>query len=425
VRTMKVWYIVMKFPFPSETFVANDVRALKQLGVDISVHALRGPRRDAERLLQERGFAGLEVTHGTASNVFRGLLLGLARPRLAGSLALWVIRHSGGRPVHVVKGLALLPRMLELFKRLELDPPDVVHVFWGHYPATFGWLVREHAPDVVVSLSLVAYDLACDFPGSMAVARRAHLVSTCAAANVPAIARGELSPESVHVYLHGIDHQKVGGRLFEKVTHRVVTAGRLVAHKAMEDVIRAFARVAAEYPNAELVILGDGPERQRLEEFAATLGVANAITFRGHVPHHEVFEELAQAELFIFLSSSERLPNVVKEAMACRCLVVTTATLGIEELLADGVHGWVVPSGAWEQAAERALRAFSDPESSRAMAAEAQKHVLEKFDLLRLMREMVQKWEELRARHGSSPTRRRSPGYFPSARQTDPHRTPG
>ena len=171
----------------------------------------------------------------------------------------------------------------------------------------------------------------------------------------------------------------------------------------MEDVIRAFARVAVEDPNTELVILGDGPERQRLEEFAATLGVADAITFRGHVPHHDVFEELAQAELFIFLSSSERLPNVVKEAMACRCLVVTTATLGIDELLTDGVHGWVVPAGAWEQATERALRAFSDPVSSRAMAAQAQKHVLEKFDLLRLMREMVQKWEELRASRGSGP----------------------
>ena len=171
---------------------------------------LRGPHRDTERLLQERGFAGLEVTHGTASNVFRGLLLALARPALAGSLALWVIRHSGGRPVHVVKGLALLPRMLELFKRLELDPPDVVHVFWGHYPATFGWLVREHAPEVVVLSSLVAYDLACDFPGSMAVARRAHLVSTCAAANVPAIACGELSPESVHVYVMASITRRLG-----------------------------------------------------------------------------------------------------------------------------------------------------------------------------------------------------------------------
>src|SRR5262245_37818082 len=129
---MRVWYIVMRFPYPSETFVANDIGALRQLGVDVSVHALRSPRRDAERLLQERGFADLEVTHGTARNVCRGLWIALTRPRLAASLVLWVIRHSGFRAVHLIKGLALLPRILELFEQLERNPPDVVHIFWGH-----------------------------------------------------------------------------------------------------------------------------------------------------------------------------------------------------------------------------------------------------------------------------------------------------
>jgi glycosyltransferase involved in cell wall biosynthesis len=414
---MKVWYIVMTFPSPSETFVANDVGALRRLGVDVSVHALRGPRRESERLLRERGLAGFEVSHGTAIHIFRGVVLVLVRPQLAASVTLWVIKHSGGRAVHVVKGLALLPRILELFQRLERKPPDVVHIFWGHYPATFGWLVLEHTPEIVLSLSLVAYDLDCGFPGSMEVARRAHLVSTCATANVRSIAAGGMSPDSVHVYLHGIDRDKVEGRRFEKTPHRIVTAGRLIPDKGMDDVIRAFARLVAVHRDAELIVLGDGSERRRLEQLAVTLGVADSVTFRGHVPHDEVFEELARAELFLFLSRhrSERLPNVVKEAMACRCLVVTTATPGIEELLIAGVHGWVI-AGAWEQAAERAVYVFDNPESSRAMAAAAQSHVLEKFDLLRLMPELVHKWEGLRPRRGSSPVRGSSPSVSSARR---------
>lgn len=393
---MKVWYILMSFPSSTETFAANEVRTLARLGLEISVHSLRGPWADAERMLRERGLADLEVTHGTVRNILRGLLVSFARPLRTVRLAAWIVRHSGGRPVHLVKGLALLPRTLELFDRVHRDRPDVVHIYWGHYPAIFGWLVLEYAPQVVVSLSLSAYDLLRDFPGSIAVARRAHLVSTWAGVNVSAIARRGLPPEVVHVAWQGVDLDNVKDRRFLKVPRRVVSTGRLVSEKGMDDVVRAFARVAAEHPDASLVILGEGPGRRRLEELAATLGVGEAITFRGHVPHHEVFEELAQAEVFLFLSRyvGDRLPNVVKEAMASRCLVVTTATLGIEELLEDGVHGWVVPFDGWEQAAERAIEAFTEPEVARIMAAAAQRHVLENFDLLRLMEKMVRRWEQ-------------------------------
>jgi len=407
---MKVWYILMTFPGPSETFVANDVGALARLGVEVSVHALRGPKRDAGRLLRERGLVGIQVTNGTAGNLLRGLLVSLAQPLRAARLIVWVVLQSGGRPVHLAKGLALLPRILQLFDRLERARPDVVHIYWGHYPAIFGWFVLEYAPGVVVSLSLSAYDLLRGFPGSMAVARRAHLVSTWAAANLPAIAARGLPPDAVHVSRQGVDLEKVRGHRFDKLPRRVVTAGRLIRDKGMDDVVRAFGRVAAEHPDASLVILGDGPDRRRLEELAATLGVHDAVVFRGHVAHDEVFEELARAELFLFLSryAGERLPNVVKEAMACRCLVVTTATPGIEELMQDGVHGRVVPLGAWEQAAERAIEAFADPETAKIMAAAAQSHVVEKFDLVRLMDGMVRKWEE--RRDGLGVRVRRCPG---------------
>jgi glycosyltransferase involved in cell wall biosynthesis len=111
--------------------------------------------------------------------------------------------------------------------------------------------------------------------------------------------------------------------------------------------------------------------------------------------------------------------------MACQCLVVTAETLGIDELLTDGVHGWVVPPGAWELAAERAIHAFREPESARAMAAAAQTHVLEKFDLLRLMRAMVHKWEEHKAHPASSPTRAGASSYLPSGEETGAHKMLG
>jgi glycosyltransferase involved in cell wall biosynthesis len=394
---MKVWYILMIFPSPSETFVANDVLALARLGIDVSVHALRGRRRDTERLIHERDLTGVRVTHATLFNVLRGLSCSLRRPILTARVTLWVLQHSGRRAVHLVKGLALIPRIMGLFAHLERDRPDVVHIYWGHYPSILGWLVLEQAPRTVVSMSLSAYDLLRGFPGSAAVGRRAHLISTWAAANVPAIALRGIPSETIHVSRQGVDLERVRYRRFTKIPHRVVAAGRLVKEKGMDDVLRAFAHVAAEYRDSTLVILGDGPDRQRLERLAASLGIGNATTFRGHIAHDEVFEELEVADLFLFLSryAAERLPNVVKEAMACRCTVVTTDTLGIDELMRDGEHGRIVRKGDWEEAARCVIEAFANPESTQAMADAAQSVIFQRFDRLQLMRALVRKWEDL------------------------------
>jgi glycosyltransferase involved in cell wall biosynthesis len=392
---MKVWYVVMRFPSPSETFIANDVKALIRLGANVSVHALRGPRGDATRLLKERRLQDIEVTHATVRGVFGGLVLAVAQPRRTARLIAWVLHHSGGRLVHAVKGLVLLPRVIGLFHQLEADRPDVVHLYWGHYPAIFGWMVLEHAPGVLMSLSLSAYDLLRGFPGTATVARKAHLVSTWAAANLPAIAALGVPPDRVYISRQGVDLDKLKSRTPIKVQRRIVTAGRLIAEKGMDDVLRAFARIAGTYPDACLAILGDGPDRRRLEELAGTLDIADATSFRGHVSHDEVFDELARADVFLFLSryAGERLPNVVKEAMASRCFVVTTATPGIEEVLVDGEHGRVVPLGEWELAAERVIEAFGDLQIAHEMAAAAQHRIVEQFDVLRLMERMASKWK--------------------------------
>src|SRR5688572_23542117 len=161
----------MSFPSSTETFAANEIRTLSQLGVRVSAHSLRGEWKDAERMLAERGLSDLEITHGSPGNVLRGAGVALMHPLRTMRLLWWTVRHSGGHPLHFIKALVLLPRILDLFNRLERNAPDVVHLYWGHYPAILGWLVLEYTPQVIVSLSLSAYDLLRNFPGSVAVAK--------------------------------------------------------------------------------------------------------------------------------------------------------------------------------------------------------------------------------------------------------------
>lgn len=103
---------------------------------------------------------------------------------------------------------------------------------------------------------------------------------------------------------------------------------------------------------------------------------------------------MARAEVFLFMSryAAERLPNVVKEAMASRSVVVSTWTPGMDELMTDGVHGFVVPQGAVDEVADRIGRVFAEPGAAAAMVEAAERRVREHFDLDTLMRGFVDTW---------------------------------
>jgi hypothetical protein len=79
---IRVWYVTMQFPSPSETFAGSDVRALRRAGADVSVHSLRRAHVDAERFIRERDLSEVPVTHGGADTIRAGLWACLERPKL-------------------------------------------------------------------------------------------------------------------------------------------------------------------------------------------------------------------------------------------------------------------------------------------------------------------------------------------------------
>jgi glycosyltransferase involved in cell wall biosynthesis len=98
--------------------------------------------------------------------------------------------------------------------------------------------------------------------------------------------------------------------------------------------------------------MGDGPDRERLAALADDLNIRDDVKFLGHVSEERVFTEMARSDIFVFMSDKEgeRLPNVVKEAMACRCFCVSSRTPGMEELIDQGTNGYLVDSGDVEEA---------------------------------------------------------------------------
>src|SRR5690606_30995070 len=137
-QTLRVWYITMMIPAPSETFAANDIRALRRLGLDVSAHALRPAHKMSEELVEQQGLKGVNITHGNLADVLVGLWLMLRHPRVAGQALTWLVKHSLRKPSHLIRSLVLLPRTIQLFHMIRRARPDVVHLFWGHYPSMLG-----------------------------------------------------------------------------------------------------------------------------------------------------------------------------------------------------------------------------------------------------------------------------------------------
>ena len=137
---------------------------------------------------------------------------------------------------------------------------------------------------------------------------------------------------------------------------RLVTVARLVAWKGLDDLLEVVARLE----NVGLLVIGDGPERETLEQLARQLGISGRVKFTGLVGHDAVFAFLRGADAFVLNSLYEGFAHVIPEAMLAGTPVIATAVGGTPEIVDDGVTGLLVPPGAPEALAEAIRRLRGD-----------------------------------------------------------------
>jgi glycosyltransferase involved in cell wall biosynthesis len=119
---------------------------------------------------------------------------------------------------------------------------------------------------------------------------------------------------------------------------RVITICRLTGWKGVDSLIEAVGSL----PDTGLVIVGEGPERPKLEALVRRLGVGRRVHFAGQIAQERVGAYLAACDLFVLNSRYEGLPHVVLEAMAAGLPVVATDVGGIGEVLQPGVNGKLI-----------------------------------------------------------------------------------
>lgn len=172
----------------------------------------------------------------------------------------------------------------------------------------------------------------------------------------------------------------------------IISIGRLASEKNWETLFRAVAQVYAQHPTMRLVLIGDGPQKQTLEELAAELGIAERITFTGQLSFEEIPAYLKAADMFSFASVTETQGLVTIEAMAAGLPVVAVDGSGTHDIVDNGKEGLLVENDP-NALAFAINEMLCNPQQMQQFSVNALQKA-KTFDINRLGKQMIKVYEQ-------------------------------
>lgn len=159
----------------------------------------------------------------------------------------------------------------------------------------------------------------------------------------------------------------------------VLFSGRFIERKGIDVLLRAWRELHGEFPDALLVLLGEGPLLPSMKSLATELKLGTAVEFRGHIP--AIGDLLRAADIFVLPSYQEGMPNSLLEAMACGLPPVATRIGGVEDIVKDGENGLLAAPGDAAGLAAGLRRLLADEALTRKLAARAQQTIRDSYTL--------------------------------------------
>lgn len=180
----------------------------------------------------------------------------------------------------------------------------------------------------------------------------------------------------------------------------VLMVGVIRSVKRHEIALRAFGRFLERHPSAHLVLAGEGPMQERMEQLATELAIAERVHFLGH--REDVPDLLGAADLVLLTSRSEGVPQAVTQALGLGVPVVATAVGGVPELVIHERTGLLVPPEDPQAAAEAMARLADDPALAARLGEEGRRHVMAEFSLDAMLDKTERLYHALLEKKGAS-----------------------
>ena len=276
---------------------------------------------------------------------------------------------------------------------LDKTNARLLHVYFGHIavhllPLIQTWphptVVSFHGADVLVELDQPAYRRATET--MLRSVRRIFVRSESLRTAIESLTNDS---GKIAITRTGIPLQEFPFRertVPESGRWRLLQAGRLIEKKGVATSLRAFAEFAKVFPNAELVIAGEGPLLEELQSLANELMIADKVSFRGLINQEHLRDLFAKSHMFLHPSqlgadgNQEGVPNSVLEAMATGLPVFATRHGGIPEAIEDGLSGILVAERDHAALARKLIDAAQRPDLLANLSRAGSESVARKFE---------------------------------------------
>jgi glycosyltransferase involved in cell wall biosynthesis len=159
----------------------------------------------------------------------------------------------------------------------------------------------------------------------------------------------------------------------------LLSVGRLRYQKGHDILLRALPKVLEKFPNAMLLIAGEGVLRQELQAEADRLQISKQVQLLG--VRDDIYILMTLADLFLFPSRFEGMPNALLEAMGYGLPVIATAVQGVDEIIRDGENGIIVPLDDPVAVSNAILRLLNDPDERQRLGKAAQGTIEKEYTL--------------------------------------------
>jgi glycosyltransferase involved in cell wall biosynthesis len=303
--------------------------------------------------------------------------------------------------------------MLAIWRHCRRHRYDVIHVHWPFPLALLGWAAQRARPACVVTtfygVELRWVKTAMPFlKGFLAwAARRSDRVVAISSYTADQLRELVDVPIEVIPYTTSLPDAPAGTAPKQSsAPFTVLFVGRLVERKGVTYLIDAMSLLSVER-ETRLVIVGDGPERGRIEQRVRERGLDRRVVLRGQVSQDALQHAYAAADAFVLPAivdrrgDTEGLGVVLLEAMNHRVPVVASRIGGIPDIVEDGVSGLLVPPGDSAGLAAALERLARDPELAGRLGDAGYGRLRERFS----WRAIVSRWEAVYRAATTAPSR--------------------
>lgn len=388
---MRLGYLISQYPAINHTFILREVRTLRGLGFDIRTVSIRKPDRGPKQLSAEEADelrVTFSVLGGGAWRMLGSHIRTLLRRPLGYAATLWYAVRLGGPDVRRAAVHAWY--FAEAVAAGDYLLRSGVRHFHTHFSSTPA-LLAARLFGLQFSMTIHGPDEFNDVAGFHMAEKvaQATFVATISrfASSQTMRATAPRHWSKIHPLPLGVDPQDFAPRPVPDADpqrpFRILCVGRLAAAKAYPMLVAAVARMVERGRNVELTIVGEGSERQPLEEMISERKLAACVRLAGAFTHDRVMEFYARTDAFALASFAEGVPVVLMEAMAMEIPCVATWVAGVPELIRDGLDGLLVPPADPDALAAALESLIDDPALACRLGRAGRVRVLECYDLKR------------------------------------------